>query len=833
MYRWNELQGVAGLQGYVVSRRFIDKLHRYVAGHGLDMVDAWLLLHKRSAGSRTRVDSPSTAITPRLTCSGIRRWRFANRTSWRGRSYVRMSATTFNSIRSSSSTTPVSRPTASGVPPRGDGRAAPEGDDAAGGGHGCEGDRDGGRRRRRGGERRRRRRECPDGISRGGGVHPGGAPSTSPSPRRTKRTRRTRRTGRRPRPNRHLCTRRRWSSPRRTSRRRTSSGRRTRRNPRTRRGPRGAPPRTPPRRRCTSDVMTRTRRCARGGYVVSGEWTRSPVPGVPRRGRRRGFLPRAACLPRGRARALVEFAHELSGLDPPPRREPRFVRLPRYPQDRRSVESAPARRGPTNLGTRRRRRRDETPIASNGRPARARAMPPPSPLRARRPPTILNPRLQMFVHRVVPPGRVHPRERLARRVGFARYRAARISREQSRGNARAPLASLRAIERRFARHRGSFAREELELERQRSSSASDETRNASLAARAREARAFADSSSGNDAETSTLRRRRDAEHSLRPRRGRPRTRRDAGRCRGRVRDVSGGFRWIIPNWSKILSQAPRRRKIGADPNAIRSLGGGAVAGAVEANRRAATVDASFADAGRVRARIVRIAVAKPAAARPGECSRKPASSASLRLRSLRLFRGDAGHASRRRVQGASRPCFAGVPAGVRFLAAVAGRARSRRAKAWCLNPAMSPRAARGDGAGGARRRRDGDADADAGRAEAGRRRVASRDAFGGALGGVEGAVRSASGAGARRWSAIVSSKEAPTLHRASATALSLARSRSSARARSVRGLSRERSIRRGRRGRREPARVGTMATARAWVATVASTLAEQRSRVRE
>ena len=98
MYRWNELQGVAGLQGYVVSRRFIDKLHRYVAGHGLDMVDAWLLLHKCSGREPDtgRFAFNCYHATPHLFRNSPVAIREPDVVEG-GRSYVRMSATTFNS----------------------------------------------------------------------------------------------------------------------------------------------------------------------------------------------------------------------------------------------------------------------------------------------------------------------------------------------------------------------------------------------------------------------------------------------------------------------------------------------------------------------------------------------------------------------------------------------------------------------------------------------------------------------------------------------------------------------------------------------------------------
>ena len=193
------------------------------------------------------------------------------------------------------------------------------------------------------------------------------------------------------------------------------------------------------------------------------------------------------------------------------------------------------------------------------------------------------------------------------------------------------------------------------------------------------------------------------------------------------------------------------------------------------------------------------------------------------------------HASRRRVCRALLGRVLAGAAGGRSIPSRGGRPRAASREGVVSEPGdVRGARTRATGRGGARRQGTGTRTRTRARAggwpAAGR--VQRRVRWGARR--REGAVRSASGAGARRWSAIVSSKEAPTLHRASATALSLARSRSSARARSVRGgLSRERSIRRGRRGRREPARVGTMATARAWVATCRSTLAEQRSRVRE
>lgn len=98
MYRWNAMQDAAGLQGYVVSRRFIDKLHRYVAQHGLNMVDAWLLVHK--CGGR----EPDTGrfafncyhATPNLFRDSPVVIREPDVVEG-DRSYVRMAATDFNS----------------------------------------------------------------------------------------------------------------------------------------------------------------------------------------------------------------------------------------------------------------------------------------------------------------------------------------------------------------------------------------------------------------------------------------------------------------------------------------------------------------------------------------------------------------------------------------------------------------------------------------------------------------------------------------------------------------------------------------------------------------
>ena len=50
--------------------------------------------------------------------------------------------------------------------------------------------------------------------------------------------------------------------------------------------------------------MTRTRRCARGGYVVSGEWTRSPVPWRPSSRASSRFSPLARLVFRVDAPAL-------------------------------------------------------------------------------------------------------------------------------------------------------------------------------------------------------------------------------------------------------------------------------------------------------------------------------------------------------------------------------------------------------------------------------------------------------------------------------------------------------------------------------------------------
>ena len=336
----------------------------------------------------------------------------------------------------------------------------------------------------------------------------------------------------------------------------------------------------------------------------------------------------------------------------------------------------------------------------------------------------------MFVHRVVPQTRPPARApRAPRRLprGIARRASPRtLTRKRTLRRAaprhRTPFR---------ARHRGSL-RARVELERQRvvERLGRDAKR---VARRARgEARALADSSSGNDVENLGLRRRRHAEYSLRPRRGRPRTRR-----RGTVpRTGSRRERWVPldhPELVKIRSQAPRSSlKIGADPNRSIGWGGGAVAGAVVANRRAATVDASFADAGRVRAIVHR--GGETGRGTTGQCSRKPPHrrpSASARF--APSSRGDAGPCvAAEGVQALLGRVFAGYPrafdssrGGPRAFASREGVVSERRCR--------RARTRATGGAGSAPR--DGDADADAGRAEAGRRRVASRDAFGGALGG--------------------------------------------------------------------------------------------------
>ena len=44
VYRWNQRQGAAGLQGYIAQRRMKDKLEKYIVKTGgMDMVDAWLM----------------------------------------------------------------------------------------------------------------------------------------------------------------------------------------------------------------------------------------------------------------------------------------------------------------------------------------------------------------------------------------------------------------------------------------------------------------------------------------------------------------------------------------------------------------------------------------------------------------------------------------------------------------------------------------------------------------------------------------------------------------------------------------------------------------------
>ena len=45
VYRWNQMQGAAGLQGYVMQRRMKDKIEKFILKTGvMDMVDAWLMI---------------------------------------------------------------------------------------------------------------------------------------------------------------------------------------------------------------------------------------------------------------------------------------------------------------------------------------------------------------------------------------------------------------------------------------------------------------------------------------------------------------------------------------------------------------------------------------------------------------------------------------------------------------------------------------------------------------------------------------------------------------------------------------------------------------------
>ena len=45
VYRWNQMQGAAGLQGYVMQRRMKDKIEKFIVKTGgMDMVDAWLMI---------------------------------------------------------------------------------------------------------------------------------------------------------------------------------------------------------------------------------------------------------------------------------------------------------------------------------------------------------------------------------------------------------------------------------------------------------------------------------------------------------------------------------------------------------------------------------------------------------------------------------------------------------------------------------------------------------------------------------------------------------------------------------------------------------------------
>jgi len=45
VYRWNQMQGAAGLQGYVMQRRMKDKIEKFIIKTGgMDMVDAWLMI---------------------------------------------------------------------------------------------------------------------------------------------------------------------------------------------------------------------------------------------------------------------------------------------------------------------------------------------------------------------------------------------------------------------------------------------------------------------------------------------------------------------------------------------------------------------------------------------------------------------------------------------------------------------------------------------------------------------------------------------------------------------------------------------------------------------
>ena len=45
VYRWNQMQSAAGLQGYVMQRRMKDKIEKFIVkSGGMDMVDAWLMI---------------------------------------------------------------------------------------------------------------------------------------------------------------------------------------------------------------------------------------------------------------------------------------------------------------------------------------------------------------------------------------------------------------------------------------------------------------------------------------------------------------------------------------------------------------------------------------------------------------------------------------------------------------------------------------------------------------------------------------------------------------------------------------------------------------------
>ena len=293
----------------------------------------------------------------------------------------------------------------------------------------------------------------------------------------------------------------------------------------------------------------------------------------------------------------------------------------------------------------------------------------------------------MFVHRVVPPRRVHPRERLARRVGFREVsRGAHLPRTLTRKRVRSARVAPRHRTPFRARHRGSFAREELELERQRVvERLGRDAKRVARRARAGSARIRRFVVGERRRKPRRLRRRRDAEYSLRPRRGRPRTRRDAGRCRGRVRDVSGGFRWIIPNWAKIRSHKHlgRRRENRRGPEReSRSRGGR------RRRRRRGRSESTRGD-GR---RVVRGRGTGPRAYRShrgGETGRGTTGrvfAGSLRIIGFvfvfgfvfarLLSAGDAGpRVAAEGVQGASRPCFRGGTRG-RSIPSRGGRPRA-------------------------------------------------------------------------------------------------------------------------------------------------------------